>query len=156
MKKLLILALAAVLVAAACGPKRSNSAKPFKDFEAGGVKFSEYVGQGKYILVDFWASWCLPCRRELANVKAVYEEFKGENFDVLSVAVWDNPKASILAGQEEQIPWPQIVGAGGVPGSLYNFDKIPQIMLFGPDGTLLKRDLHGRWIRSAVSEALGR
>ena len=120
------------------------------------MKFSEYVGQGKYILVDFWASWCLPCRRELANVKAVYEEFKGENFDVLSVAVWDNPKASILAGQEEQIPWPQIVGAGGVPGSLYNFDKIPQIMLFGPDGTLLKRDLHGSDIRKAVSEALGR
>ena len=55
------------------------------------VSLSDFVGKGKYVLVDFWASWCGPCKAEIPNIAAVYEKYKGEDFDVLSIAVWDDP-----------------------------------------------------------------
>ena len=127
----------------------------FTDFEVDGVKFSDFVGRGKYMLVDFWASWCGPCRREMPNLRAVYDEFHGENFDLLSVAVWDKPEDTVKAAEEEQIVWNQIINAQTLPTDLYGIDGIPHIILFGPDGTILKRNLRGAEIREAVAEALG-
>ena len=129
----------------------------FTDFETpDGDKLSDYVGQGKYILVDFWASWCGPCRREIPNLKAVYDEFHGADFDLLSVAVWDDPEATKKAAEEEQIPWNQIINAQKIPTDLYGIQGIPHIILFGPDGTILKRGLRGDDIRTAVAQALDR
>jgi thiol-disulfide isomerase/thioredoxin len=59
------------------------------------VKFSDYVGKGKYILVDFWAPWCGPCKREIPNLKAVYDKYAGENFDILSIAVWERQPVQV-------------------------------------------------------------
>ncbi len=128
----------------------------FKDFEIDGVKFSDYVGKGKYILVDFWASWCGPCKREIPNIANVYKTYAGDDFDVLSVAVWDDPEATKAAAKEHGVVWNQIINAQKVPTDLYGINGIPQIMLFAPDGTILKRDLRGDDIEEAVKEALGR
>lgn len=120
------------------------------------ISFSNYIGQGKYVLVDFWASWCGPCKDELPNIAAVYEKYSGDDFDVLSVAVWDKPEDTIKGAKEHGIVWSQIINAQRVPTDIYSIKGIPQIMLFGPDGTILKRDLRGEKIEEAVKEALGR
>ena len=120
------------------------------------VKLSDFVGKGKYVLVDFWASWCNPCKAEIPNIADVYKKYKGKNFDVLSIAVWDVPEDTKAAAKELGITWNQIINAQKIPTDLYGIEGIPHIILFGPDGTILKRGLRGADIEKAVKEALGK
>ena len=118
------------------------------------VKFSDYVGNGKYVLVDFWASWCGPCKAEIPNIAAVYKKYKGKNFNVLSVAVWDEPAATKAAAKQLGIKWDQIINAQQIPTEIYGIEGIPHIILFDPDGVIVARGLRGADIEKAVSEAL--
>ncbi len=124
-------------------------------YKYGEVKLSDYVGKGKYILVDFWASWCGPCMREVPNIKSVYDKYHGENFDVLSIAVWDRAEASVKAAESKEMNWNHIVNAESIPTDLYGIEGIPHIILFGPDGTILKRGLRGEAIGQEVAKYLG-
>lgn len=132
----------------------------FKDFtiedsDGKTVSLSDYVGKGKYMLVDFWASWCGPCKAEIPNIKAVYDKYGGDKFDVLSVAVWDrSPKDSKDTAAFYGVNWNQIVNAGAIPTELYGIEGIPHIILFGPDGTILARDLREEGIEEAVVKYL--
>ena len=156
--------LAASLVANYETKAKTGEGQPFVDFtvvqdpekpETSTVKFSDYIGKGKYVLVDFWASWCGPCREEMPNLKNVYETYAGDKFDMLSVAVADELENTKEAAKELGISWNQIVNAQQIPLGIYGIDAIPHIILFGPDGTILKRDLRGEAIGEAVKEALG-
>lgn len=120
------------------------------------AKLSDYLGKGKYVLVDFWASWCGPCRQEAREtLKPLYERYKDDDrFTILGVATWDKDANTLETIEKEGYLWPQLIGAGMEPMEKYGFDGIPMIMLFGPDGTILARDIRGGAIFTAVGNAL--
>ena len=132
----------------------------FKDFEVeydGKIqKLSDYVGKGQSVLVDFWASWCGPCRAEIPNLINVYNNYKDKNLNVLGVTVSDKADDSKRAIEELGINYPQILGENNtVAAEMYGVMGIPHIILFGPDGTILARDLRGEMIEMVVKQHLG-
>jgi len=123
--------------------------KKFTDFEVmaedgAKQKLSDYVGKGKIVVVDFWASWCPPCRAEIPKLQALKAKH-GDKFDVLGIAVWDNPDDTRMAIEELNITWPVIIGTNKLtePTDLYGIKSIPHVIIFGPDGTILSRGLTG-------------
>ena len=124
---------------------------------------SDFVGKGKVMLVDFWSPWCPPCKAEIPNIKAVWEKYNGEDFDVLSVAVWEESRKmdwhnTIDTAAFYGMKWLQLNNGHKEPATLYGIDGIPHMVLFDKDGTILKRgdDLRGENMMGAVAEVLGR
>lgn len=141
--------------------KKSQTAtgEKFKDFsvkqpDGKVLKLSDFAGKGKLCLVDFWASWCGPCKGEIPNLREVYDKYADDGIVMVSVAVWDTPKSSLDTAAAYGVCWNQIVNAQNVPTDLYGIEAIPHIMLIGPDGTILKRDLRGSEIAKAVKQYL--
>ena len=131
----------------------------FRDFEAvqpsgDTKKLSDFAGRGKYTLVDFWASWCGPCKGEIPNLKKIYDKYSKKGLVMVSVAVWDEPQASVDTAAVYGIKWNHIVNAGHVPTDLYGIQGIPHILLIGPDGTILARDLRGDDIADTIDKYL--
>lgn len=123
------------------------------------VKLSSF--KGKYVLIDFWASWCGPCRQENPNVVKVYNKYKAKNFTIIGVSL-DRPdgKADWLAAiKTDGLAWTQVSDLqfwNNAAAELYFVRSIPQNFLIGPDGKIVAKNLRGEDLENKLAEIFGK
>lgn len=132
--------------------------KQYKDFtityDGKTEKLSDYVGNGHYTLVDFWASWCGPCIRQTKVIKELYNKYKGKGLEVVGVAVWDEPANTLKAIKSHGLEWPCIINAQTIPTDLYGISGIPCIILIDPNGKIVSRDKQSQELIDDVDAAM--
>ncbi len=122
------------------------------------TRFSDYLGKD-YVLLDFWAAWCGPCRRENPNVVAAYQQYKDKGFNVFGVSLDKTKEAWIKAIEADGLTWPQVSDItfwNSEAAALYGVRAIPSNFLIGPDGTIVARNLRGEELHEKLAELIGK
>lgn len=125
------------------------------DSEANVHNLSEYVDGNKLILLDFWASWCAPCRNEIPYMKEAYEKYHSKGFEIVSLSVDEEVEAWKEALEEEGMAWPQLYNSEsgeGTPAYLYAVTMIPTSFLIDGEGTIIARNLRGEEYEATLED----
>lgn len=139
--------------------EKTSVGKPYTDLDLlegeamTATKLSQHIA-GKVALIDFWASWCGPCRGEIPNIAEMHKKYADKGVVVIGLNVWDKPDAQRKTIETMNMTWLQLADTTKVATDTYGVNGIPQIMLIGKDGTILARDLRGEAIEVAIVEAL--
>ncbi|MDF2516328.1 MAG: AhpC/TSA family protein [Sphingobacterium sp.] len=150
-----MLAMKAQEINTAASPLLNQQAPDFTLTDAAGktVKLSDF--KGKFVLLDFWASWCGPCRREMPFLKAAHEQYKSPDFTILSLSIDTDAAKWRKALEEEKMSWPQLLDDGKQQaGTLYNVQFIPMNFLIDPSGKVLATGLYGDQVSKKLGEVL--
>ncbi|MBB3895921.1 TlpA disulfide reductase family protein [Bacteroides pyogenes] len=142
--------------------KRTAVGTKFIDFEmktpeGKAVKLSDYAGKGKVVLVDFWASWCGPCRREMPNLVEAYAKYKGKNFEIVGVSLDQDAEAWKESIKSLKMTWPQMSDLKlwqNEGAQLYAVNSIPHTVLIDGEGTIIARGLHGDGLTEKLAEVV--
>ena len=135
----------------------------FTDLEMPGTdgathKLSDYCGKGNYVLIDFWASWCGPCRQEMPNVKANYEKYHSKGFEIVGISFDNNDTAWRRAIDSLGLGWVHLSDLKGwksLGASTYNIRAIPSSLLVDPDGKIVAIDLGGEKLGAKLADIYG-
>ncbi|MBD0368365.1 MAG: TlpA family protein disulfide reductase, partial [Flavisolibacter sp.] len=114
--------------------------------------------RGKYVLIDFWASWCKPCRMENPNVVKAYQKFSNKNFTILGVSLDQEKEPWIKAIEKDKLSWTQVSDLkfwSNEVAVLYHVQGIPQNFLVDPNGKIVAKNLRGQELEAKLCELLG-
>jgi len=122
----------------------------FPTVEGKMVNLKEF--RGKYLVVDFWASWCGPCRNEIPHMKELYEEYKGQDIEFLSVSIDKSKNAWKKAMRQEDMAWPQLQAPGSGKDIMkeYQFSGIPYIILLDKEGKIVAKQLRSESLKKEL------
>ena len=142
-----------VLAKTAVGQKFTDFTLPSP--EGNPVKLGDIIAKNKYTLIDFWASWCGPCRREMPNVVAAYKEYNKKGFSIVGVSLDSDAEAWKKAIKDMGMTWDHMSDVKGWEcegAALYGVNSIPATVLVAQDGTIIERNLRGEAIKEKLAE----
>ena len=119
------------------------------------VKLSEYVPEGKYVMLEFWASWCGPCRGEIPHLREVYKEYKDKGFEIVSISIDRKAEDWKKAMKEEKMVWTQLNDPGEFNGpvtQVYNIQGVPTCIILDKEGHIFKTDMRGAQLDAVLDE----